>query len=161
MKRSDASKLAREHMDKHGLQNVRMVINPRLTSTFGKYRYSRLTASDKRIELSGPLVDLNDEARVLRTILHEIAHALTEGHGHDDVWRAKCLAIGGDGIKQYSVTYTNVPASKPRKRWQASCNEHGPRGIHYQRRERACGDCCRKYNNNRYSSEYSLEYREV
>lgn len=27
-------------------------------------------------------------------ILHELAHALTEGHGHDKVWRAKALELG-------------------------------------------------------------------
>lgn len=31
------------------------------------------------------------------TILHEIAHMLTPGHGHDAVWRAEAVAIGSLG----------------------------------------------------------------
>lgn len=30
-------------------------------------------------------------------ILHEIAHALTPGHGHDEVWQAVARGIGCDG----------------------------------------------------------------
>lgn len=33
-----------------------------------------------------------DEIR--NTLLHEIAHALTPGHGHDDVWKCKAIEIG-------------------------------------------------------------------
>jgi hypothetical protein len=46
---------------------------------FGTCRYSR-----KLITLSRQLIELNDQARVLDTILHEIAHALAgpkTGHG--------------------------------------------------------------------------------
>ena len=31
---------------------------------------------------------------VKNTILHEIAHALTVGHGHDKIFKKKCLEIG-------------------------------------------------------------------
>lgn len=39
----------------------------------------------------------NDEPVNTNTLLHEIAHALTAGHHHDKVWKAKCIEIGGDG----------------------------------------------------------------
>ena len=35
------------------------------------------------------------------TLLHEIAHSLVPDHYHDEVWRAKCIEIGGDG-EQYA-----------------------------------------------------------
>lgn len=134
MKLSDASKIARKAMDENGLQNVALVFNPRLTRAFGRYRYSTLYKSDKRIELSKKLVLLNDEARVMKTVLHEIAHALTEGHGHDAVWKAKCLAIGGDGIARYSVIDTNIPEVK-RKIYKLECQECGADGFgRYKRR---------------------------
>lgn len=159
MKRDDALKLLRKTMDKHGLEHVEAKMNSRMTSTFGRYRYSFRTHTES-IELSTQLCSINDEDRVMRTILHEIAHALTRGHGHDAVWRAKCIEIGGDGQAQYSASYTNT-IERTRRKWRAYCEEHGARGVHYARRRRACGACCHKYNNNRYSSKYELRYEEI
>lgn len=79
---------------------------------------------EKRISLSGPFVRLNDETRVLDTILHEIAHALTPRPdalvcgaessgsdydltmGHTDEWREKCLELGGNGERCFSSDNT-------------------------------------------------------
>lgn len=141
----DAVKITRKELDKHGLTEVRVVVNNRLTRAFGRYRYSRLVDSDKRIELSRKLVELNDEARVTRTILHEVAHALTEGHGHDRVWKAKCIEIGGDGIARYSVIDTNIPqVSRSSKLYKLQCKDCGYSGGRYRRRmnnyrHRVCG----------------------
>jgi len=131
----DAVKITRAELDKHGLTQVRVVVNNRLTRAFGRYRYSRLV-EDRRIELSRKLVEMNDEIRVTRTILHEVAHALTEGHGHDRVWKAKCLEIGGDGIARYSVIDTNVPETKKRiaKRYTMECEKCGYSGGRYGRK---------------------------
>jgi len=49
-----------------------------------------------RIELSIHFVVLNDLPTVRDVLLHEIAHGLTPGHGHDRVFKRKCLEIGGD-----------------------------------------------------------------
>lgn len=120
------------------------MINPRLTRTFGRYRYSRI-GGEKRIELSGKLVDMNTEERVMRTIIHEVAHALTEGHGHDAVWKRKCIELGGDGIARYSVTDTNIPhVSRSSKRYRLECVRCGYGGGCYRRRmngysHRGCG----------------------
>lgn len=130
----DAVKITRAELDKHGLTEVRVVVNNRLTRAFGRYRYHRLN-DDRRIELSRKLVELNDEARVTRTILHEVAHALTEGHGHDRVWKAKCLEIGGDGIARYSVIDTNIPqVAKSSKLYTLKCEDCGFTGGRYKRR---------------------------
>lgn len=104
---TEAHKLLREMMDEHELYHVDAKMNNRLTSAFGRYRYNRLY-NTKMIELSSKLVSINDVERVKKTILHEIAHALTEGHGHDRVWRAKLLEIGGDGKRCYDSTDTNT-----------------------------------------------------
>ena len=48
----------------------------------------------KIIEYSKYFLDESAD-QIVDTILHEIAHALVgEGHGHDDVWKRKCVQIG-------------------------------------------------------------------
>lgn len=155
---TEAHKMLREELDKHELYNVTTKMNGRLTSVFGRYRYNRL--GHKSIELSTQLVAINDVERVRLTILHEVAHALTEGHGHDTVWKAKLLEIGGDGKICYSREDTNTIERK-RTIYQAFCQEHGDRGRFYRRVNRACGSCCNKYNNGRYSEDYRLQFREL
>lgn len=50
-----------------------------------------------------PAVTLDD---IRNTALHEIAHALTPGHHHDDVWRQKALEIGCDGKRCHSFNFS-------------------------------------------------------
>ncbi len=46
-------------------------------------------------------------AEVRDTLLHEIAHALVgKAHHHDDVWRAKALAIGCSGRRCHDLEFT-------------------------------------------------------
>lgn len=156
-----AKQILREELDKNELYHVEAKMNGRLTSAFGRYRYHRYSQY-KVVELSTKLVEINDEDRVRLTILHEIAHALTEGHGHDYVWKAKLLEIGGDGKRCYSSSDTNTIERKTsRTLLRAFCPEHGDRGRFYKRVNRACGSCCNAYNNGRYSEEYKLQFREL
>jgi len=159
MNTTQALRILREELDKHGLHHVQVKLNSRFTNTFGQYSYHRLS-SYKVVQLSTKLVELNDEDRVRLTILHEVAHALTEGHGHDSVWKAKLLEIGGDGKRTYSRHDTNTLERK-RTLLQAYCPEHGDRGRFYRKVNRACGSCCNAYNDGRYSPEYKLQFREL
>lgn len=75
----------------------------------GKKRFGCCDYDKKEISISRPLSNLNDEKKVMDIILHEIAHALVGyGHGHDKVWRRKCIEIGGDGKRCYSLETTNT-----------------------------------------------------
>ncbi|WP_224769444.1 SprT-like domain-containing protein [Nocardioides ochotonae] len=65
-----------------------------------KRRAGQCREATRVISLSEPLTRLHDEAEVVDTILHEIAHALVgTKHGHDEVWRAKAIAIGCSGAR--------------------------------------------------------------
>ena len=54
------------------------------------YRY-------RQIELSFLLIPAMSDEGIKDTIIHEIAHALTPGHGHDKIWKSKCIELGGNG----------------------------------------------------------------
>lgn len=77
------------------------------TRKFGSCNYT-----DRSITLSRRYVEINDWNRVKDTILHEIAHALTPGHKHDEVWVKKCLEIGCDGQKYFSKENTIMPKGR-------------------------------------------------
>ena len=69
----------------------------------GKRRLGACHYSAKRITMSRHLVANCDDAEIRETLLHEIAHALTPGHHHDDVWRAKLISMGGTGARTHQV----------------------------------------------------------
>lgn len=69
----------------------------------GKRRLGACHYQTRRITMSRYLVQNCDDAEVRETLLHEIAHALTPGHHHDSVWRAKLVSMGGTGKRTHSV----------------------------------------------------------
>jgi ribosomal protein L37AE/L43A len=83
-----AEKMLKEHKE---LRNWKVTLNRR-KGAFGvcNYRYNQ-------IELSSLLIPETTDDSILNTIIHEIAHALTPGHHHNSVWRAKFIELGGDG----------------------------------------------------------------
>lgn len=67
-----------------------------------KRRFGQCNYSKRYISLSKPLTIANDEDEVRDTILHEIAHALTPGHGHDHIWKSICRSIGANPQRCYT-----------------------------------------------------------
>lgn len=80
---------AERKMAEHGLKGWRFVINPSPLKRLGQCSYKR-----KTIELSGFMIKADVPKACEDVVLHEIAHALTPGHTHDDVWKDKCIEIG-------------------------------------------------------------------
>jgi len=77
-----------------------------------------VSSKGKFIKLSKPLVSLNPIEQVTDTILHEIAHALVGNkHGHDKVWKAKCIEIGARPVACYDVK----EIVEPQMRYVAIC----------------------------------------
>jgi predicted SprT family Zn-dependent metalloprotease len=75
-------------------------------------RFGYCNNTRKIISLSEPLVLLNVEEQVKQTILHEIAHALTPGHNHDEVWKATAVRLGDTGERCYRNEEVTIPEAK-------------------------------------------------
>lgn len=98
MTRQEASQLLRDELNKHGLKDWTVRFNQNADSRFlGLCSYK-----DKCIILSSHHVDIHPTPDVVNTIKHEVAHALTCGHGHDEVWAAKAREIGCDNTQPCS-----------------------------------------------------------
>jgi predicted SprT family Zn-dependent metalloprotease len=92
-----------------------------------------------RIELSKHYALRNPEHEVLDTILHEISHALVgPGHGHDDVWKAKCVEVGARPERCYGEE-----VEMPKGRWRATCGGCGREHDRHRRPKRLTGWHCR------------------
>jgi predicted SprT family Zn-dependent metalloprotease len=98
----------------------------------------------KLITLSRPLTFLNDETQVRDTILHEIAHALTPGAGHGDLWKRKCREIGADPNR----CYTDQEVVSPPRRaasFEIGCTSCGWwHDRHRRTRQKLICRACRK-----------------
>lgn len=110
-----ARELALALMAEHGLTGWEFGFNANVRRA-GVCRYPTRTRPG-RIELSRHFVQRNGEDEVRDTILHELAHALVgPRHGHDAVWRAKCIEIGAKPERCYGDE-----VEMPKGRWRASC----------------------------------------
>lgn len=109
----EVRQLGYELLARHGLAGWSFGFNRRKRS-LGVCLFEHRT-----IELSVYLLVRNPHDEVLDTILHEIAHALVgPGHGHDAVWKQKCIEIGAKPIRCGQ-------AEMPLGRWRARCGQCG------------------------------------
>jgi len=123
--------VALDLMARHGLHGWGFAFNRRKRA-LGLCRYET-----RAIELSIYLVDQNGPEEVVDTILHEIAHALVgHGHGHDAVWKRKCLEIGA---KPQRCGQADMPCG----RWQARCGGCGTQFSRHRKPKRLRGWFCR------------------
>jgi predicted SprT family Zn-dependent metalloprotease len=127
----DVCKEAYRMLASFGLGDWHFAYNRRKQS-MGFCRYGM-----KTIELSGFLVARNGAEEIHDTILHEIAHALVgPGHGHDAVWKRKCLEIGARPVR---CGQADMPAGS----WQAECAACARRFHRYRKPKQARGWFCR------------------
>lgn len=108
----DVPQVAHRLMERHGLIQRGWTFQwDNAKRRAGRCRYGR-----KEITLSRHYVALNVADRpddVIDTILHEIAHALVPPkHGHDDVWKAKCVEIGARPVRCLDSAYAEMPKGK-------------------------------------------------
>ena len=86
------NKIWSEKRQKYNLQNWSL-ITTEMNDKIGLCDYSKHQISISTIFMRGSSCNY---ARVKKALMHEIAHALTPGHSHDNVWKNTCGKIGGD-----------------------------------------------------------------
>jgi predicted SprT family Zn-dependent metalloprotease len=125
-------RLATQLLAAHGLHDWSFAFNRRKLQ-MGLCRYD-----PRVIELSLHFIARNDDAAIRDTLLHEIAHALVgPGHGHDGVWKRKCLEIGARPERCCNE------ANMPEGRWRALCGACGKVHHKHRRPKRLVGWYCR------------------
>jgi predicted SprT family Zn-dependent metalloprotease len=113
-----AKHLANHLLNVHGLTQKGWKFN----FDSAKKRFGVCCHGPKTIGLSLPLTKLNTEEQVKDTILHEIAHALVgPQHGHDNVWKRKCIEIGAKPERCYSSS----EVTQPKMKYVATCGACG------------------------------------
>ena len=118
-------------MHKHNLYDWKFAWNNR-QKTFGVCNCYK-----KTIYLSKALTEVNEWQQVKDTILHEIAHALTPGHGHDNVWKNMCRKIGAKPKRLCSDGKLSV------SKFVLHCDSCGKQYKKYRRPSKvfSCGRC--------------------
>jgi predicted SprT family Zn-dependent metalloprotease len=150
MRHGDARVLAELHMEAHGLLDRGwMFMFDRAAKRFGRCNYTR-----KLITLSHTLVELNIEAVVEQTILHEVAHAVVgPHHGHGPVWRRKAIEIGHTGNRCYGENVA-TPKKLGIHPWNLVCDTCGSKYPRLKRTSRTFS--CTKCNPRRFDERYIL-----
>jgi len=87
VKIEDAETLARSLMSQHGLASWHIVWRPWVLIA------GKCVRPLHWLVFSRPIVELNEEPTVAEIVLHEVAHALTDGQ-HDEAWRAVAKRLG-------------------------------------------------------------------
>tara|TARA_R110000765_G_scaffold405952_1_gene502733 strand:- start:253 stop:747 length:495 start_codon:yes stop_codon:yes gene_type:complete len=114
----------------------------------------------KTLSLSRPLTQHEtNEDRVKNTILHEIAHALDykkRGYSnHDKNWKKMAKSIGCTGERCTSMSGVDMSLVM---KWIGDCPKCNKRFHRVRRTNIACGSCCKKHNNGKYTKEYNIDW---
>ena len=80
--------VARFLMEEYGVSNLNLTFR-RMKKTLGQFSNGR-----QQIKLSTYFIANKSYRIIINTILHEIAHALTPGQGHNKLWKDKAEELG-------------------------------------------------------------------
>ena len=138
-------------------QKVRVSWNPRMRTTAGRAWWP-----DRRIELNPKLKDC-DPDEIWRTLKHELAHLVAyercgrrriEPHGAE--WQLACSDLGIPGEKAcHRLPFEPRRMERKHVYHCASCSATIQR-VRPLKRNVACFECCRKFNNGTYHERFRL-----
>lgn len=130
MTRPEATSLTKELLELHGLHDWRVHLTIDARSPF----FGLCSTKDKRIILNAFHIDTHPGVEVEDTIKHEIAHALTPGHGHDEVWKEKAKELGAApfACATYSLNAEAIDAIRSGQQIEISFEERTIREPKYK-----------------------------
>jgi len=109
--------------------------------------------------------------KILDTIRHEIAHALAGwSNGHNHVWRRYCIMVGANPSRCASEEILKDEQGfkvTVKKNFLYYCpNPTCDNKCEVFRRSKAksrsaCGKCCKKYNNGRFTEKYQFKCKKI
>lgn len=76
----------------------------------------------KTLSFSAVITPHLSKSQFQNTVLHEVAHARTPGHGHDNIWKRLFISMGGDGNR-----LSNIPENALRhvSKYELLCAKTG------------------------------------
>jgi predicted SprT family Zn-dependent metalloprotease len=150
MKRKEIILMARDLMSKHPeLSLWHFSFNNRKKS-FGLCCYTTRT-----ISISSYLCDSMTDIAIKDTLIHEIAHALTQGHHHDYVWRRKCAELGGVPERTSSISKSLIDGAILQSKYTLTCPCCGYKIPKYReiKHSISCGIC--------YPNSYNEKFKMI
>ena len=127
--------LGRNKLDENGLSEWKIKAERAYSRAGVCFSY------EKEIRISKQYIEIMSDEDILDTIFHEIAHAIIGiGHGHDNVWKKKCLDLGCRPNRLLSNEF------QVERKWVSVCSACGARFGRMKRAKerRWCGECDNK-----------------
>ena len=116
MERKEIFLMARDLMSIHSELDLWRFSFENYKKSFGRCNYRTRT-----ISISSYLCDSMTNIAIKDTLIHEIAHALTPGHGHDNVWRRKCAELGGVPERTASLSKSLIEGAILQSKYTLTC----------------------------------------
>ena len=149
MERKEIILMAHDLMSKYSeLDSWRFSFN-NYKKAFGLCSYTTRT-----IYISSYFCDSMTDIAIKDTLIHEIAHALTRGHHHDNVWRRKCIELGGVPERTASVSKSLIEGTILQSKYTLTCPCCGYKIPKHReiKRSISCGVC----HPNSYSENFKM-----
>jgi predicted SprT family Zn-dependent metalloprotease len=114
----------------------------------------------RQIELSMYVIPSLLDSSVKDSIIHEIAHALCPGENHNNVWKRKCIELGGNGQRCYSsVDYREgakgrIELQEKLAKYTLTCPVCGEK--YFKNRRPTKSSSCGKHGTRGYDPKYKL-----
>jgi predicted SprT family Zn-dependent metalloprotease len=112
----------------------------------GKLRFGSCSYQNKLITLSRHLVSLNTWDEVRKTVIHEIAHALTPGDHHGHAWQSCMIRLGAVPSRCYNEAGNGRQVSLVKAPFVGycptqTCPQHNATWPRFRKRKVFCGLC--------------------